>query len=250
MKNFLKALSLCLLASFAFAQTATYTPSAPGNVFIKRMVRVAPGNEQKLISLLDNYFSKNPTPGLQIALFQIFSHPSGMTGTHEIVHYGSPEAMNNFLKANWEGSIDPKWMKFFVERETLAPSVGEHLTGRVNQSYGETSRLPLQTVTVLNVPTENRGRMGRALKKFYDANPLPPGRRVQLVNVESGAQAGSVLVVNAYKDYLTLWPDTSKMDPNMTAKWGKDWNQATTENGLEEGSRIVYNYSRFLLKTW
>ncbi len=106
-------------------------------------MKVAPGNWEKFLTLLNDYFTKNPTPGIQIILFQIFSRPGGIKGTHEIVHYGSPEAMNNFLKANWEGSIDPKWMKFFVERETLGPSAVEHLTGRVIQSYGETSRLPL-----------------------------------------------------------------------------------------------------------
>ncbi len=73
------------------------------------------------------------------------------------------------------------------------------------------------------------------MKKYFDANPLLPGNRVQLGNVVSGAQAGSVLIVNAYKDYLALWPDTSKMDPTMMAKSSKDYNQALSENGIRRG---------------
>ena len=158
MKKILFLTTLCCFSLLSYAQN-----QSADNRWAAYGFSVAVEDEAEFVQLMDDYFSKNKTPGTNVMLFDIMHAPDDFQHTHEVVITGSVDTMSdNFSPSNF----DEAWGEFRLKVSKLI-TPGYQAIGYRNMQFGDDSKeYPYQSVHTFSIDMENRGKWNRMVRKL------------------------------------------------------------------------------------
>ena len=128
MKKFLSFI-LIFCVSFSYSQTW----SSYG-------IKVAPENEETVVKIMDDYFTKNKIEGVTVSLYSIMFTAADLDFTHEVIFSGEGEATAKLYEPGFQ---DTAWQLFSSKINNFVENVFSGQGWR-NFNFGET--MPFQLV--------------------------------------------------------------------------------------------------------
>ena len=243
MKKILFLITLCCftLQSYAQNQSADNRWAAYG-------FSVAVEDEAEFVQLMDDYFSKNKTPGTNVMLFDIMHAPDDFQHTHEVVITGSIDTMSdNFSPSNF----DEAWGEFRLKVSKLI-TPGFQAIGQRFMKFGDDSKeYPYQLVNTFSFDMENRrkwNQMQRKLRTKYPRTKSAFATGHISIGGHDNSNTWYLRSYQSYKDFLTAWNDYQAFRKN-NSEFVEEESKMNEEIDYSEFESKL-RFMRLLLKQW
>ena len=209
---------------------------------------VAVEDEAEFVQLMDDYFSKNKTPGTNVMLYDIMHAPADFQHTHVVVITGSIDTMSdNFSPLNF----DEAWGEFRLKVSKLI-TPGFQAIGQRFMKFGDDSKeYPYQSVHTFSIDMENRRKWNQMVRKLRTKYPRTKSA-FATGHISMGGHDNSNTWIlrsfQSYKDFLTAWNDGQtfrKNNPEFVEEQSK-MNEEIDYSEFESKLRFM----RLLLKQW
>ena len=243
MKKILFLTTLCCFSLLSYAQN-----QSADNRWAAYGFSVAVEDEAEFVQLMDDYFSKNKTPGTNVMLFDIMHAPDDFQHTHEVVITGSVDTMSdNFSPSNF----DEAWGEFRLKVSKLI-TPGYQAIGYRNMQFGDDSKeYPYHSVHTFMFNGENRRKHFQMVRKLRTKYPRTKSAFATGHIRMGGHDNSNTWTLNSfqsYKDFLTGWNDRQEFRKNNPefveeqTKMNEDIDYSKAESKLR--------FMRLLLKQW
>jgi hypothetical protein len=243
MKKILFLTTLCCFSLVSYAQN-----QSADNRWAAYGFSVAVEDEAEFVQLMDDYFSKNKTPGTNVKLFDIMHAPDDFQHTHEVVITGSIDSMSDNFSPS---SFDEAWGKFRLQVSKLI-TPGYQAVGSRTMEFGDDSKeYPYQLVHTFSIDSENRRKWNQMVRKLRTKYPRTKSA-FATGHIRMGGHDNSNTWIlrsfQSYKDFLTDWNDRQafrKNNPEFVeeqTKMNEDIDYSKAESKLR--------FMRLLLKQW
>ena len=242
MKKILFLSTLCFtLLSYAQNQSADNRWASYG-------FSVAVEDEAEFVQLMEDYFSKNKTPGTNVMLYDIMHAPADFQHTHVVVITGSIDTMSdNFSPSN----LDEAWGEFRIKVSKLITPGFQAIGQRFMQFGDDSKEYPYQSVHTFSIDMENRRKWNQMVRKLRTKYPRTKSA-FATGHIRMGGHDNSNTWVlqsfQSYKDFLTAWNDGQtfrKNNPEFVEEQSK-MNEEIDYSEFESKLRFM----RLLLKQW
>jgi len=171
-------------------------------------IKVAPENEETVLKIMDDYFTKNKIEGVTVSLYSIMFTAADLNFTHEVIFSGEGEALTKLYEPGFQ---DTAWQLFSSKINNFAENVFSGQGWR-NFNFGETN--PFQLVITfkgnweeINKWTAMETKLGE--KYPQDFRSFASGG----INVGGPSNKASHWMVTGWKtfaDYNENWSNTQK----------------------------------------
>ena len=243
MKKILFLTTLCCFTFLSYAQN-----QSADNRWASYGFSVAVEDEAEFVQLMEDYFSKNKTPGTNVMLYDIMHAPADFQHTHVVVITGSIDTMSdNFSPSNF----DEAWGKFRLRVSKLI-TPGFQAIGQRFMKFGDDSKeYPYQLVNTFSFDMENRrkwNRMVRNLRTKYPRTKSAFATGHISIGGHDNSNTWILRSFQSYKDFLTAWNDGQtfrKNNPEFDEEQTK-MNEEIDYSEFESKLRFM----RLLLKQW
>lgn len=243
MKKILFLITLCCFTLLSYAQNQSVD-----NRWAAYGFSVAVEDEAEFVQLMDDYFSKNKTPGTNVMLYGIMHAPDDFQHTHEVVITGSIDSMSdNFSPSNF----DEAWGKFRLKVSKLITPGYQAIGMRAMEFGDDTKEYPYQWVRTFSFDNENRRKwfqMVRKLRTNYPRNKSAFATGYIRMGGHDNSDTWMLNSFQSYKDFLTAWNDRQEFRKN---------NPEFVEEQAEMNEKIDYSelelklqFMRLLVKQW
>jgi hypothetical protein len=243
MKKILFLITLCCFTLLSHAQNQSVD-----NRWAAYGFSVAVEDEAKFVQLMDDYFSKNKTPGTNVMLYGIMHAPDDFQHTHEVVITGSIDSMSdNFSPSNF----DEAWGEFRLKVSKLITPGYQAIGMRAMEFGDDTKEYPYQWVRTFSFDNENRRKwfqMVRKLRTNYPRNKSAFATGYIRMGGHDNSNTWMLSSFQSYKDFLTGWNDRQEFRKN---------NPEFVEEQAEMNEKIDYSefelklqFMRLLVKQW
>ena len=209
---------------------------AQTNMFTSYSFNVEPKNEQTVLKLYKDYFGKKEhlIKGVSVSLYQ--NHfKDNEDATHEVVFYGSPEAMG----VAYDSPSGASWTIFQSELAKYCKDVNSG-TGTRLSSFGDESNTNYLVQDVIFQKITD----SKLFKENFDAHwskNLPPNTRIGLGSISRKTTDGTThYVVISYKDFSTKFKFKA-VDENLQKEYS---------NSVKEIRTYTKSRTRVLLGKW
>ena len=243
MKKILFLTTLCCFTLLSYAQN-----QSADNRWAAYGFSVAVEDEAEFVQLMDDYFSKNKTPGTNVMLYDIMHAPADFQHTHEVVITGSVDTMSdNFSPSNF----DEAWGKFRLKVSKLITPGYQAIGGRTMKFGDDSKEYPYQSVHTFSIDNENRQkwlRMQRKLRTKYPRTKSAFATGHISIGGHDNSNTWILRSFQSYKDFLTAWNDGQtfrKNNPEFVEEISK-MNEEIDYSEFESKLRFM----RLLLKQW
>jgi len=234
MKKFL-SLILIFCVSFSYSQTW----SSYG-------IKVAPENEETVLKIMDDYFTKNKIEGVTVSLYSIMFTAADLNFTHEVIFSGEGEALTKLYEPGFQ---DTAWQLFSSKINNFAENVFSGQGWR-NFNFGETN--PFQLVITFKGDWEEINKwtaMETKLGEKYpqDFRSFASGG----INVGGPSNQASHWMVTGWKtfaDYNENWSNTQKFRAENPA-FVKEMEKINKDIDYSE-VEFITKTMRVLVKQW
>ena len=211
-------------------------------------IKVAPQNEETVVQIMNDYFSKNKIEGVTVSLYSIMFSPSELESTHEVIFSGEAEAMAELYTPEFQNM---SWQLFATKINNFIEPVFSG-NGWRNLNFGPEDTMPFQVVYISNVDWSKNGEwvsMQDTMRTKYPRNDISWATGgISVGGPMSEGNAWVVVGYPTYEDYLTSWDTNQKRradNPNMVKEYEKLSSKTDTSH-----RNSVTRFMRLLVMQW
>ena len=222
------------LILFTFLLVAAFTSLNAQTMFTSYSFDVEPKDQQTVLQLYKNYFSKHQVKGISVSLYE--NHFKGANvASHEVIFAGSPALMG----AGYDSKSADDWSLFQSELSKYCKGVSAAEGTRLS-SFGDTTSTPFLVNDVLFAIVKDEEQYKAKFDAFWSKN-TPANTRISFGTVGTRGPDGTThFISRSYKDF------TTKFTSDMRNVKG----YAELINSLKELRTFTTSKTRILLGRW
>ena len=213
-------------------------------------LKVSSENEEIVVKIIDDHFTKNKIEGITVSLFKIMFTPTELPITHTIVFSGNAEKIGKMYNPEF---INISWQLFsskinnFIDENVFSGHGAEFL------SFGPETSLPISLVEIWKSESwDDLQKFRNAIESLRTKYPRDyesfKNGGIAVGGPTSEGNVYNVLGFPSYEDYLNRWQKNTEFE-NTNPSFVKE-REKLFENINFSTFTLKTSFVRMLVKKW